>query len=97
MPTARLLFNKPVAAVRVVVDPLLFPQFLDLPKSRLRVRSNTLIRMEQNFLQTTVDAHVLVLGQIIEQPGETLLQAQRNVHSLDFDWRARIEHGMPER
>jgi len=40
-----LLFNKPIAAVRVVVDSVLLLQILDMPERSSCVRSNPLVRM----------------------------------------------------
>jgi hypothetical protein len=53
--------------------------------------------MEQNFLQATVHAHALVLGQVLQETGKTLLETHRNVDPIDFDWRASVEQVMPER
>src|SRR5687767_12600928 len=46
-----------------------------------------LICMQQNFLKTTIQAHVLVRGQVIEQSRETFLQAYRNIHSFNLERR----------
>src|SRR4030095_5969416 len=41
--------------------------------------------MQQDFLETAIKAHVLVLGQIMEQGGETLLQSHRDIHPFNLE------------
>src|SRR5258708_27143493 len=67
-----------------------------MPEGRLCMRSNALVRMEQHLLEATVHAHALVLGQVQQESGKTFLQTHRNVHALDFDWRAGAEQMMSE-
>ena len=61
-----LLFGEPIARVAVVVDPMLFLQFLNVPKRCLRMRPDAIVSMQQHLLQTAIHAHALVLGQILE-------------------------------
>lgn len=65
-PATLLLFGEPIARVAVVVDPMLFLQFLNVPKRCLRMRSDAIVSMQQHLLQTAIHAHALVLGQIHE-------------------------------
>jgi hypothetical protein len=65
-PATHLLFGEPIARVAVVVDPMLFLQFLNVPKRCLRMRPDAIVSMQQHLLQTAIHAHALVLGQILE-------------------------------
>jgi hypothetical protein len=53
-----------------------------------------LIRVQKYFFQTAVQAHPLVLSQIMEQGGQALLQAHRDIHSLNCQRGANIQDGM---
>ena len=63
------VFDKAIACVAVVVDAVLLFQRLDRPEIRLRVRAGDavakrLARVKQDLLETAVDRHVLVRGEI---------------------------------
>src|SRR5580700_11523981 len=76
---------------------MLFLQFLNVPERCLRMWPDTIVSMQQHFLQTAIHAHALVLGQILQKSGKTLLQPHRHVHPLDLYWRAGVEQVMPKR
>src|SRR5687768_9796420 len=87
-----LLFDEPVARVAVVVDAVLLLQVLDVGELLPRVRAGHavaegLTRVQQDLLQAAREAHALVGGQVLQEGGETLLQAHRDVHPLDLDRR----------
>jgi len=46
------------------------------------MRPDALIGMQQHHLETAVDAHALVRGEILEQRRETLFQTHR--HAVRF-------------
>ncbi len=52
--------------------------------------------VQQNFFETTIQAHALVFGQIVEQRRQPFLQPHRHVYALDFQRRSRIEQLVPE-
>jgi hypothetical protein len=61
-----LSLDKAIARMAVVVDPMLLLQLLDVLEVGLRVRSYSLERVQQCFLETAAEAHAFVLGQIEE-------------------------------
>jgi hypothetical protein len=60
------------------------------------MRPDAIERVKQRFLETAVDGHALVRGQIAEQRGETFLQADGHVHAFDLDRRSRVEQVLSE-
>jgi len=83
----------------VIVDAVLFLQFLNVPELSLGMRAGytiteRLIRVQKYFLHTTGKAHVFVRSEIMQQGGKTLLQPQRHVHTLNLHWRAHVEQRM---
>src|SRR6267378_1778323 len=58
------------------------------------MRPDTVIGMQQHLLETAVDIHTLVFGEILEKRRETFLQTHRHVDSLNFDRRAGVEQVM---
>ncbi len=43
-----------------------------------------------------VEAHALVFGEIVQQCGQSFLQAQRNVDTLDLQRRSRVQQAVTE-
>ena len=55
----------------VVIDSVLLLQLLDVAQGRFRMRPDAVIGMQQHLLETAVDTHALVFGEILEQRRET--------------------------
>ena len=49
------------------------------------MRSDALIRIQQHLLETAVNTHPLVFGEISEKRCETLLQTHRHVDPFNFE------------
>src|SRR5438552_12057698 len=65
-----LLLHKSVAAVRIVVDPVLLLQFLDVSEGSLAMRTGhalaeRLVGVEQDFLEAATERHMLVLRELL--------------------------------
>src|ERR1700720_2379456 len=95
----RLSFHKAVAGMAVVVDAVLLLQLLNVSELSGGVGAGhtiteRLVRVQKYFFQTAIQAHVLVLSQIMEQGCETLLQANRDLDALNLHGRACIKYGM---
>jgi len=58
------------------------------------MRADAFIRMQQHLLETAVNTHTLVFGEIPEKRCETSLQAHGHVDPLNFEARARVEQVM---
>src|SRR5882672_2973288 len=61
-----LEFLEAIARVAIVVDSVLTFQLLDLLEVALGVRAHAVERVQERLLETTIQAHPLVLGQIVE-------------------------------
>jgi hypothetical protein len=86
------LFDEAVARVAVVVNGVLRFQLLNISELALGMRAGDAIAerlasVQQDFFETTRQAHAFVAGQIMEQSGKTLFQSHRNLHALNFDGR----------
>src|SRR5262245_14888451 len=93
--------DEAIAGVAVVIDPVPPLQLLDEPQRRLRVRAGDavterLARVEQDRLEAAAEAHALVRGEVVEQGGQTFLQAHRDIRSLDLEGRPRVQQMMAE-
>lgn len=64
--SAPSVLDKTIAGVAVVIDAVLFLQFLDIAQGRFRMRPDTLICMQQHLLQAAIYTHALVFGQVLE-------------------------------
>src|SRR5687767_5843055 len=100
-PRARSLFSKPVARVRIVVDPVLPLEFLDVRQLALRVRACDAVTVgfvgvKQNLLHAARQAHAFVSGEIVQERRQSLLESQRNVDAFDPDLRACSIQSMAE-
>src|SRR5215210_8681960 len=85
----------------VVVDAVLRFQFLDVTELAPGMRAGDAVAerlagVQQDFLETAGQAHPLVLGQVLQQGGETLLHAHRHIHALDLDTGPSAVDVMPE-
>src|SRR5580693_3442874 len=49
------------------------------------MRPDALISMQQNLLETGVDTHALVFGEVSEKCCETFLQTHRHIDPLNFE------------
>src|SRR5688572_2639510 len=52
--------------------------------------------MQQDLLETAVDGHVLVFGQVLEQGRQPLLEPHRHGHAFDLERRSGIVDVVPE-
>lgn len=96
-----LLLHKPIARVRVVVDAVLCFQFLDVVEISFCVWAGDTVAeglagVEQDFFQTTVRCHVLVLGEVVQECGEALFKTHRNVYPLDLKRRLCVLQAVAE-
>jgi hypothetical protein len=86
---SRLFFDEAVAAVRVVIDAVLFLQFLNVPEGCFRVWARDAIAerfvgVQQDFFKTTVQGHAFVRGEVVQEGGEAFLEAHGNIDALDL-------------
>lgn len=93
--------DEAIARVAVVVDAVLFLKLLNVPELTLRVRARNsiaewLVGVQKNFFKATRHAQPLVLGEIVEQGGKSLLQAHGHIHALDLQRFAGVEQVMSE-
>ena len=100
-PGARSLFGKAVAGVRIVVDPVLTLELLDVRELALRMRARNavtvgLVGVKEDFLHAAAQAHPLVFGEIEQERRQSLLESQRNVDAFDPELWARSEQTMAE-
>lgn len=97
----RWLFYKAITRVAVVVDGVLGFQLLNISELALGRRAGDAVAerlagVEQDFFETTRQAHAFVRSKIMEQSGEAFLQTQGNLHTLNFDGRLTVVNVMPE-
>src|SRR5262245_22411715 len=88
--SARSLLDKPVAGVRVVIDPVLFLQFLDVPQGRFGVGAGDAVAerfvgVQQDFFEATVQGHAFVRSEIVEERSEAFLEAHGNIDAFDLE------------
>lgn len=78
----------------IVVDAVLLFEFLNIAERSFGMRAgNTVAKrlagMKENFFEATIHSHALMLGQIVEQAGETFLQTHGNIDAFDLE---RLNH-----
>src|SRR6185369_12408994 len=90
-------FNKPVARVTVVIDPVPLLQVLDMRQCSLGMRTGyTVFRkhfetVQEDFFKHFSDCHVLVKRQVTHQGGQALFNPPLEEYPLDFEFR--FAHG----
>src|SRR6187549_3733479 len=100
-PSFAPLLDKAIARMAVVVDAVLCLQFLDVSELAPGMRAGDAVAerlagVQQDLFEATGQAHPLVLGQVLQQSGEALLQTHRDIHPLDLDRRADVVDVMSE-
>jgi len=96
-----LLLDKTVARMAIVVDAVLQFEFLNVVESSFGMQAGNavakrLARVKEYLFEATIHGHTLMVGQILEQRGETFLQTHGNIHALNLESRARVEQVMSE-
>ena len=72
---------------------MLAREFLDVGKLSPGMRARyaipqRLVCVKQDLLDATVETHALVFGEVVQERGQALLQAERNVDAFDPQLRA---------
>jgi len=54
------------------------------------------VGVQQDFFETTAEAHVFVRGQVVEQGREAFLEAHGDIDAFDLEGRSLVVDGMSE-
>src|SRR3954454_21443787 len=82
-----LRLHEPVARVGVVVDAVLGFDLPDVVEVGLCVRADAVAGVEEDFFEAAGQRHPLVRGEIVEQRGQALFEADGDVDAFDRERR----------